>query len=413
MPKFSPVVPRRRRISSSLAVLALAVLTAAGCDSSTGNDDSIFSVAVNPPTPVLHVGGTQQLVATPATSSGKILEGRTTAWSSSNPAVATVDGNGLVTAIAPGTSTVSATVGNLSDDAVITVWYPVQSISLAGTGGATTMCQEGSLKLIPTVTDASNAVVTGRQFTWTTSNPVAAVVSPFGTLTGGPAGGPLPSTATITATSEGVSATFDITTNCPAVVVEVELVPTLGANMAVGMTDQFEIIPHAPSGTVLDTAGREVTFESSDTLVATVSATGLVEMVGEGEADITGSVDGESATVTVTSYDQIMSGEAINTGLLASGSSVFYLVDVPSGTTSLTFTLGGGTGGDPDIYAYDPTGENVDASFNSGPGEQIVIENPTVGRWVIEVNAWDGAPDHDGAVLTATLNPAPPIVPVP
>ena len=82
MPKFSPVVPRRRRISSSLAVLALAVLTAAGCDSSTGNDDSLSSLSVNPPTPVLHIGGTQQLVATPATSSGKIIEGRTIAWSS-------------------------------------------------------------------------------------------------------------------------------------------------------------------------------------------------------------------------------------------------------------------------------------------------------------------------------------------
>lgn len=404
MPKFSPVVPRRRRISSSLAVLALAVLTAAGCDSSTGNDDSIYSLSVNPETPVMHIGNVQQLVATPATSSGKILEGRTAAWSSSNPAVATVDGNGLVTALAGGTTTISATVGSMSDEAAVTVWFPVQSITLAGAGGATTMCQEGTLKINPTVTDASGAVVTGRQFTWTSSNEVAALVSPFGTLTGGAAGGPLPSTSTITATSEGVTATFNITTNCPAVVVETELEPTLGAHFAVGMTDQFVVIPHAPSGTVLDTTGRTVEFESSDTTIATVSATGVVTAVALGKATITGTVDGESGTVNVEVLPQLTSGTAIVTGTVPADGSVFWVIDVPAGATELSVVTSGGSG-DPDIFLYDPTGEEVDDSQRSGPGEQVRITNPTPGRYKFELYAWGPAGPAAGTTVTATVTP--------
>lgn len=404
MPKFSPVVPRRRRISSSLAVLALAVLTAAGCDSSTGNDDSISSLSVNPPTPVMHIGGTQQLVATPATSSGKIIEGRAAAWISSNPAVATVDGNGLVTALAGGTSTISATVGSLTDEAAVTVWFPVQSITLAGAGGATTMCQEGSLKLNPTVTDASGAVATGRQFTWTSSNDVAALVSPFGTLTGGAAGGPLPSVSTITAVSEGVTATFDITTNCPAVVVETELEPTLGAHFAVGMTDQYVVVPHAPSGTVLDTIGRVVEFETSDTLVATVSATGVVTAIGLGKATITGTVDGESGTVDIEVLPQLISGASIVTGTVPADESVFWVIDVPVGATEITVVTSGGSG-DPDVFLYDPFGEEVDDSQRSGPGEVVLITNPTPGRWKFELYAWDGAGAAAGTTVTATVTP--------
>lgn len=401
MPKFSPVVPRRRRISSSLAVLALAVLTAAGCDSSTGNDDSIASLSVNPETPVMHIGNVQQLVATPATSSGKILEGKTIAWSSSNPAVATVDGNGLVTALAGGTTTVSASVGGKSDDAAVTVWFPVQTVTLASTGGATTMCMEGSLALVPTYVDATGATVTGRQAAWTSEDPTIAEVTATGVIIGRDIG-----VTTITATSGTAQGTFVIDVNCQPIVDEVELRPTLGANMAVGMTDQFVATATAASGTVLDLTGRTVVWTSSDPAVATVDANGLVTLLTLGETDIDVSVDGVDAnTVTVTGLPQALDGVGNNTGLIASGASVFYVIDVPAGTTQLEITLAGGSGGDPDIYAYRPVGSLGGQSFNSGPGEQIIVANPAVGRWVVEVNAWDGAPDHTGAVLTATVTP--------
>lgn len=421
MPKFSPVVPRRRRITSSLAVLALAVLTAAGCDSSTGNDDSIASLSVNPSAPVMHIGGVQQLVATPATSSGKIIEGRTASWTSSNPAVASVDGNGLVTALTAGTTTISASVGSLSDDAAVTVWHPVQSVTIGSEGDATTVCQEGTVQLIPTYVDASGATVTGRQTVWTTDNPAAAVVSTTGVITGGPPGGALPDTAIITGVTEGVSATFQIVTNCVAVVTTVDLTPTLGAFMAVGMTDQFVVTPHAPSGAVLDTVGRTVEFSSSDTTVATVSATGVVEMVGEGTADIVATVDGEdSDAVEVESFDQVMHGVATVTGTIPSGETNWYLVDVPVGTTAIAASLRGGTGGDPDLFLFNPSGDQVDVSGSPGPNEDIVFEEAAgdpvtvpAGRWLVAVNAWDGAADHTDAVLTVTLTPAPPAPPAP
>src|SRR5438552_17941750 len=51
---------------------------------------------------------TLQLVATPKDAAGTALSGRTITWSSDAQAAATVDGNGLVAAVAAGTATVTA-----------------------------------------------------------------------------------------------------------------------------------------------------------------------------------------------------------------------------------------------------------------------------------------------------------------
>ena len=177
MPKFSPVVSRRRRFPSLLAVIALAALTAAGCDSPTGNSDAVASLTLTPPTPVLNIGSLQQLVATPATSSGQIIEGRTATWVSSVPAVASVTPTGLVTALAGGTTDITATVGSMSATATVTVRHRVQSLTLASAGSVTAICQEGALALTPTYVDATGAPVTGRQSAWTSANPAIAEVS--------------------------------------------------------------------------------------------------------------------------------------------------------------------------------------------------------------------------------------------
>src|SRR5438034_11776810 len=58
---------------------------------------SVASVTVSPATPSVPPGQTVQLAAIPKDANGTPLTGRTVTWSSSNPAVATVDANGLVT----------------------------------------------------------------------------------------------------------------------------------------------------------------------------------------------------------------------------------------------------------------------------------------------------------------------------
>ena len=75
------------------------------------------SVTLNKDATTIYTGADETLVAT-------VLPADTTdtlSWTSSNPAVATVDTNGKVTAVAPGTATITATAGSQSDSCVVTV----------------------------------------------------------------------------------------------------------------------------------------------------------------------------------------------------------------------------------------------------------------------------------------------------
>ena len=86
---------------------------------------TLGSVVVTPPTSSMLVGQTAQLTATALDTSGNVLTGFAASWSSSNPAVAMVDGSGLVTALAAGLATITATGGGKSGSAAITVTAPV------------------------------------------------------------------------------------------------------------------------------------------------------------------------------------------------------------------------------------------------------------------------------------------------
>lgn len=72
---------------------------------------TVASVTVTPASNALIVGATVQLTATPKDSVGNVITGRSVAWSSSNASVATVSATGLVSAIAAGSTSITATIG--------------------------------------------------------------------------------------------------------------------------------------------------------------------------------------------------------------------------------------------------------------------------------------------------------------
>jgi len=84
----------------------------------------VASVTVSPATASVATGGTIQLTATPKDGSGNPLTGRTVTWSSSNTAVATVSGGGLVSGVAAGSATITATSEGQSGTSAITVTPP-------------------------------------------------------------------------------------------------------------------------------------------------------------------------------------------------------------------------------------------------------------------------------------------------
>src|SRR5205814_10177185 len=58
-------------------------------------------------------------------ATGNVLAGRTMTWTSSNAAIAAVNGSGLETAVAAGSATVTATSGGITGTASVTVAAPV------------------------------------------------------------------------------------------------------------------------------------------------------------------------------------------------------------------------------------------------------------------------------------------------
>jgi uncharacterized protein YjdB len=83
------------------------------------------------------VGGTQQLTATTKDANGNVLSGRAISWSSSSTGISTVSSSGLVTAVAAGNATISATSEGISGGAAITVVVTaVPAEAFTGASGA-------------------------------------------------------------------------------------------------------------------------------------------------------------------------------------------------------------------------------------------------------------------------------------
>ena len=104
------------------ATIQAALGTVSGSASLTIGPPALISVTVSPATLSIDVGGTEQLSAngTYSNYSGIDITSSST-WLSSNPAVASVSATGFITALASGSTTITATSGTLSGAATLTV----------------------------------------------------------------------------------------------------------------------------------------------------------------------------------------------------------------------------------------------------------------------------------------------------
>jgi uncharacterized protein YjdB len=239
----------------------------------------------------LNKGETGALTAayTPATTTQQGLT-----WSSSNPAVATVSGNGTVTAVAAGSADITAaSTANSSVFAActVTVTVPLTGISLNPnpltiTGAGTT----GSFTVTYVPADTTQTGVS-----WSSSNPAVATVS--GGRVTAVAGG----TAFITATSTANSTvTANATVNVVIPLTGITLNQT-SLSLSKGGTGALTV-----AYTPTTTTQTGVTWSSSDPAVATVSD-GAVTAVGSGTATITATSTANnaisaSAAVNVTAF---------------------------------------------------------------------------------------------------------------
>jgi trimeric autotransporter adhesin len=107
----------------ALLLGALAFVAAlAGCGGNGVTDrPAVVSVTVTPNAMTLHVGQAQEAQATPRDASGIPLTWRVVEWASSSDATATVSQRGVITAVAPGQATITASSEGRSGSVEVTV----------------------------------------------------------------------------------------------------------------------------------------------------------------------------------------------------------------------------------------------------------------------------------------------------
>jgi uncharacterized protein YjdB len=256
----------------------------------------VASVVLFPSSATIPIGSTRALTVAVSDKNGLALAGRTVAFSSSNPNIATVNASGVVVGVSIGRAVINAEAvqDQVSGTATIdVVQAPVASVSISP-AGSQTVFQGLTLQLSATLRDGNNPpnILTGRPVSWTTSNPSVATVSSTGVVTGLALGN-----AQITAESEGVTSSVSVTV-LPRPVATVDLTPNPGT-VKVGQSLQMTLDLRDANGNQLTTVGRTVTWDSSNRPVATVQD-GVVSGVTQGSATITVTVDGKSASALVT-----------------------------------------------------------------------------------------------------------------
>lgn len=259
----------------------------------TVTPEAAATIVISPNALILRRTNTRQLTATARNSTGAVVSGRTVRWSSSNSAIASVDQNGLVTAMASGQVVINAeidqTVGSAS---IIVTEVPIGSCTLSPSSSRLTVSQS----LQPTLTlrdTASNALSTqGRAMAWSSSNEVVATVSGTGIITTRRAG-----TATITATSVENAAI-----SCSATIQAVD--PRITQVVITPFTGQLRLgIPRVLAATLLDSTGaavppgRIVTWSTTTPSLVNVTQAGIVTGVALGTARIIATAEGVADTV--------------------------------------------------------------------------------------------------------------------
>jgi uncharacterized protein YjdB len=292
-----------------------------------GTDTSVAPVAlvaVSPASTTLTVGQTLQLAAAPQDAIGNILTDRAITWTSGAPAVATVSASGLVTALAAGSATITASSEGVSGVAGVAVASPMTvpgRVSDLAVSGTTDTSVTLSFTEVGNGTDGAASYdvrYAAGALSWPSASSVvrgSCATPVVGTAIGaqrtctvsGLAGstayqfqlvafrGTLDVNAVFGELSNIASGTT--TTTAPGPVASVAIRPAT-ASIGVGATRQLTATLTDAAGNVL--TGRPVTWTSSNTGVATVSASGLVKAASVGSATITATSEGVGGATAIT-----------------------------------------------------------------------------------------------------------------
>src|SRR6266480_4721887 len=325
-----PMTGRPRLLTMELAALAASSWQSCSNESTGPGSSAVASVAVTPAVVTIGPTDTLRLIAVAKDAAGTPLTGRTITWSTSDPSRATVSTSGLVTGVAAGSATISATAEGKAGQSAITVkfiniagvWDFTETLvdqadgftcsdtgsyvfsqtgsAFEGTSGQVGTCVRGGSS---NPNNIDSEPVTDGHVTVSTETMAFSVPScqDTATLSGDP-----PTSISGTLSCQIVeffgtlnfSGTWHAAPGAPVASVTVTPATVLGSETA-----QLGVALKNAAGARL--FGRPVTWSSGDQSIATVSATGIVTGLAAGTTTITATVEGKvgSAPVTVAFVD--------------------------------------------------------------------------------------------------------------
>ncbi len=256
------------------------------------------SIVVSPSTASIATGQTQAFAANGIFSDGSSTDMTdSVSWSSGSTNFASINATGLATGVSAGSATITASAGAVSGSATLTV-TPAVLVSVDISPDGETIPIGGQLQLALTGTYSDSTTQTLTNVTWTSSDSTLASVDPVtGIVTGVANSNGNPVTIVGSANGQTDTTTVYVTSAIPE---SLTLTPA-AASIASGTTLQYAVNATFSDGSIQPlTAG--LTWSSTSTAAAGISASGLATGIAPGQTTITvtsGSLTG-SAVLTVT-----------------------------------------------------------------------------------------------------------------
>ena len=231
----------------------------------------VRSITITPQAVSVITGGQLQLNAVVAADAGALLDLR---WISDNPSIASVNSQGTITGVAPGTAVLR--INAVGDPRVTTTaQVTVTSAGSIAIAPSTLSMAAGEQRTLSAVVNLEPGLSTA--LTWRSQNNAVATVSSTGVITGVSVGSTLITATSVADTTRRGTAAVTIV----PVVRDLEVTPAV-ATLFSGDTRQLAVSFTADPG-----ASQAVIWRSSNAAVASVSAAGLVSGVSAGSAIIT------------------------------------------------------------------------------------------------------------------------------
>ncbi|HEX6803428.1 MAG TPA: Ig-like domain-containing protein [Terriglobales bacterium] len=284
-------------VGTGTATITATSGSVSGTASLTVSGATLVSIAVTPINSSMAVGTTKQFTATGTYSDSSTQDVTASViWTSSTPAAAAINAQGLASSIATGTTTITASFGSITGSTGLTV-STAHLVSIAITPANPRINVGTSLKFTASGTFSDGSVAANLSgVSWKSSKPNIASVRSSG-IAHGKKGG----SVTITASASGVSGTTTLTvgTGTLSSIAVTPATPTASA----GTTQQF-----AATGTFSDGSTQDVTlnahWSSSSASIATVanapSLAGLAHCIAAGSSNIGANSGGITNSTVLT-----------------------------------------------------------------------------------------------------------------